>query len=49
MQIKRTPKGTSLYQEKYNKEFLKQFQNMYAKLIDTFMGTNSMFDIDYLA
>lgn len=49
MEIKKTPKGTLIYQEKYNKELLKKFKNLDAKLIDTLMGTNSKLDVDNLA
>ena len=46
LQIKQTPHGTSICQEKYIKELLKKFQMLDAKPINTPMGTNSKLDAD---
>lgn len=46
MQVKKNCKGTSIFQEKYINEFLKEFQIVDSKTIDTHMGTNSKVDAD---
>lgn len=46
LQIKQTPKGTFINQEKYIRDLQKKYQMMEAKPIDTPMGTSSKLDAD---
>ncbi|XP_015168574.1 uncharacterized protein [Solanum tuberosum] len=46
LQIKQSPQGTSIYQEKYIKELLKKFSMKEAKIIHTPMRTNAKLDKD---
>ncbi|XP_070036400.1 secreted RxLR effector protein 161-like [Nicotiana tomentosiformis] len=46
LQLKQTPKGTMINQQKYIKEILKRFEMESSKIIDTLISTVTRLDVD---
>nr|XP_033517305.1 uncharacterized protein LOC117281568 [Nicotiana tomentosiformis] len=46
LQVKKTPKGTMISQQKYIKELLKRFEMESSKIIDTLIATTTRLDMD---